>query len=122
VELTTSGILTAKFCLPPLHFPLVPPLGFAQYGGEASTAEIETLADPSGHTHSRAIPRNSVALAVDPHTAGAVIDFENTGAERSERAHNLPGDRDFLIGVTSGIAINVRNGGSLRASRKQQGA
>jgi len=100
----------------------MPPLGFTQYGGETSTPEIETLSDPSGHSHSRAIPRNSVALAEYPHTSGAVIDFENTGAERAERAHNLPGNRDFLVGITSGISINVRNGGSLRASRKQQGA
>jgi len=100
----------------------MPPLGFTQYGGKASTTEIETLVDPSGHSHFGAVPRNPITLTEDPHTASAVIDFENSGAERTERAHNLSGNRHFLAGITSGIAINVRNGGSLRAPRKQQGA
>jgi hypothetical protein len=96
--------------------------GFTQYGGETPTPETETLIDPSGHSHFSALPRNSITLAEDPHAASAVIDFKNAGTERTERARNLSGNRDFFSGITPGIAINVRNGGSLRASSEPQGA
>jgi len=98
------------------------PLGFFQYGGEVSTAEIEPLRDVAGHRDPRAVPRHAIILAEDPHAAGTVIDFENAGAERTERTRNLPGNRDFLTRKSSGVPINVRNGGSLWASCEQQGA
>jgi len=100
----------------------VSPLAFFQYRGEISTAEIESLLDPARYRDSSAVPRHSVILAEDPHTSRAVIELENAGTERTERACNLPGNRDFLSGKSSGVAINVRNSGSLRTPRKPQGA
>src|SRR4029077_2858712 len=111
VEQTTSVFLRLNSDLITFAFPLMSPLGFFQYGGEVSTAEIEPLRDVAGHRDPRAVPRHAIILAEDPHAAGTVIDFENAGAERTERTRNLPGNRDFLTRKSSGVPINVRNGG-----------
>ena len=100
----------------------MPPLAFFQYGGEVSTAEIEPLLDPARHPDPSAVSWYSIILAKDPHTSRAVIELENSGPQRTERARNLPGNRDFLSGKSSGVAINVPDSSSLRTPRQPQRA
>jgi hypothetical protein len=95
----------------------VPAPALFQYRGKVSATEIKPLRDVASDGDFRSIPRHSITLAENPHAASAVIDFENAGAKRAERTRDPSGNGDFLPGKASGIAVNVRNSGSLRTPR-----
>src|SRR5437762_2200425 len=70
------------------------------------------------------LEKTDLKAGMDPQEATSLrqVNLELRGTECTERTRNLPDNRDSLAGITPGIAINVRNGGSLWASCEQQGA
>jgi hypothetical protein len=98
----------------------VPALGFPHDGGEVTAAETEALLDPTADPNSRPVARDAVPLAKNPHPAGTIINFEDSGSQRAERSGHVARYGDFFPHVPSWIAIDSFDAGARRASRQNQ--
>src|SRR5438132_7880393 len=98
----------------------MPPLALPQNRGEATTAKAEALLNSPGHGDFRAVTGQAIALTVNPHSTGAIINLENAASQRAKRAAHLSGDGDFLTGVASRVTINFFNAGPGRAASQKQ--
>ena len=98
------------------------PFGFADDGREVSAAKAEALLQNSSHTHPRAIPGDTIVLAVHPDAAGAVVNLEHTGPENAVRSGYAPSNGNFLANEMAGIAIDSLDAGARGTRRQDQGS
>jgi hypothetical protein len=102
------------------YFPLMPSLRLTQNGREAAAAEAESLFYVSGHGDFSSGAWHAVALAVDPHSSGIIVQFKNPGAKRAEGIGYSSGNRDLFASIASGIAIDFFNARAGWASGQEQ--
>jgi hypothetical protein len=87
VSPNNSSLTTIHRPLSTEHYPqpsLMPVLRLLENDSEAATAKREPLLHSAGNSYSCPISWNSELIAVYPHPPGAIIDLENSCAQRSE--------------------------------------
>ena len=99
---------------------LMLPLGFPEDGGKGAPADANALLDASNDVDLGSVAGDAAILAVNPHFAGAIVDFIHASTERAEGTGSVSGNDDVLVRVTSWIAVDLGNGYSCRTAGEQK--
>lgn len=80
--------------------------GLAENCGKVATMQAEALLDPTGNSDAGFASWHAEIAAINPDSAGAIIQLEGTLAHDGKRIDHPTNDRDFFSVKTAGVAVH----------------
>ena len=95
--------------------------GLAENCRKVASVQAETLLDPTCDSNTSFASRYAEVAAINPDSAGAVIQLEGTLAHDSKRIDHPANDGDFFAMKTARVAVHRLDRLARRTGGQQQG-